>query len=182
MSRIGQLPIPIPQGVEINIDGSNVTVKGPKGQLSRSLHPEMIIAIQDNTIFVSRPTDNSNHRSLHGLTRSLLANMVQGVSQGFRKNLELKGVGYRAQLSGENLVFQVGYSHPVEIKPEPNISLVVEGNNRVSVIGIDKELVGEIAARIRSIRPPNPYTGKGIMYEGEKIRRKAGKAGRIGKG
>lgn len=180
MSRIGRLPIEIPHGVTVTIHKQNVTVKGPKGELSRSFHADISITIEGNTIFVSRPTDNGNHRALHGLTRSLLANMVQGVNDGFRKNLELTGVGYRAQLSGNNLILQVGYSHPIEINPRPNLSLNVEGTNKIVVSGIDKEMVGEIAARIRSVRPPNPYTGKGIKYEGEKVRRKAGKSGRIG--
>lgn len=180
MSRVGRLPIPVPQGVEVTINDSEVVVKGPLGQLSRSFHPEMSITLGENRLVVSRPTDKGIHRALHGLTRSLLANMVNGVSQGFRKNLELSGVGYRARKSGENVVLQVGYSHPVEVSPLPNISLIVEGTNRIGVLGIDKELVGEVAARIRAVRPPNPYTGKGIRYEGEKVRRKAGKAGRIG--
>lgn len=181
MSRVGNKPIVVPQDVEVIINGNEVTVKGPKGGLSRSFHPDMIIALRDGTLTVSRPTDNRIHRSLHGLTRSLLANMVEGVSQGFQKTLELHGVGYRVHQSAEKLVIQVGYTQPVEIAPPSGISLAVEGSTRVSVSGIDKELVGEVAAQIRAVRPPDPYSGKGIGYAGERIRRKAGKAGKVGR-
>jgi len=181
VSRIGRKPIPIPEGVEVKIEGNRVTVKGPKGELSRTFHPDMIISVQDGQIVVSRPSDDRRHRALHGLTRSLLANMVTGVTQGYRKQLELVGVGYRAEMRGENLVLHVGFSHPVEIKPPPGITFSVEGRYKIiNVDGIDKELVGEWAARIRRVRKPEPYKGKGIRYVGERVRRKAGKAGKIG--
>jgi large subunit ribosomal protein L6 len=181
MSRIGRIPIPVPPGVEVKIaDGNKVTVKGPKGQLARTLHPDMRIELNDGMLTVTRPTDSGPHRALHGLTRTLLANMVEGVTNGFRKNLEISGVGYRAQKMGDMLVLQVGYSHPVEIEAPPDISFVVEGINRIGVVGIDKEAVGQVAARIRAVRKPEPYKGKGIRYAGEYIRRKAGKAGRAG--
>lgn len=180
MSRIGRMPIPLPKGVEVKIDGNDVKVKGPKGELVRSLHPEMQITMDDENVVVERPSDEKNHRALHGLTRSLVNNMVMGVSEGFKKTLEMVGVGYRAQMEGVNVVLQVGYSHPVNIVPMPGVTLALEGNNKIIVTGINKEDVGQQAANIRKVRKPNPYTGKGIKYEGEKIRRKAGKAGRIG--
>jgi len=179
MSRIGQLPILIPQGTEVNIAGSRVTVKGPKGELSRDFHPDMSITLRDKNVVVLRPSDNGIHRSLHGLTRSLIANMVDGVTKGFEKILEINGVGYRAQKTGDKLVLQVGYSHQVEIIPLSGISLDVEGTNRIKVTGIDKELVGEMAARIRAIRPPDHYKGKGIKYAGEIVHLKPGKTGRV---
>lgn len=178
MSRIGKMPIPLPQGVEVNIRGNEVTVKGPKGELSRSFSPAISISLNDDIITVSRPSDNRVHRSLHGLTRSLLANMVDGVSKGFQKSLELVGIGYRAQMVEEKLVLQVGYSHPVEVAPPPGISLAV-GTNRINVEGIDKELVGDVAAKIRAIRPPDHYKGKGIRYAGELVRLKPGKSGKV---
>ncbi len=181
MSRVGNKTIDVPQGVEVVIEGSGVTVRGPMGELSRSFSPDMNISLNDGILAVSRPTDNRIHRSLHGLTRSLLANMVDGVTKGFQKTLELHGVGYRAQQSEGKLVIQVGYTKPVEFIPPPGISLVTEGPTRVSVVGIDKEVVGEVAARIRAVRPPDPYLGKGIRYSGEQIRRKAGKSGKVGK-
>ena len=181
MSRIGKMPIEVPQGVEVNIEGSRVTVKGPKGELSRSFDPDISISLVDSTLLVSRPSDSRLHRSLHGLTRSLLSNMVEGVSKGFQKDLELVGVGYRAQKSGDRLVLEVGYSHPVEILPPPEITVEVERTGRISVQGIDKELVGEIAARIRRTRPPDRYKGKGIRYAGEAIRLKPGKSGKVGR-
>jgi large subunit ribosomal protein L6 len=182
MSRIGKLPISLPQGVAVDIRGSEVTVKGPKGELYRSFHPAMSIAIKDGRIVVSRPGDQKIYRALHGLTRSLLANMVEGVDKGFEKVLDIVGVGYRVQKTGEKLVLQIGYSHPVEISSPPGISLVTEGANRIKIQGIDKELVGNVAHRIRAIRPPDSYKGKGIRYSGEVIRLKAGKAGKaIGK-
>lgn len=176
MSRVGEKPIPIPPGVEVQVNGREVLVKGPKGSLSRAFHPDMTIALQDSQLVISRPSDRGFHRALHGLTRSLLFNMVQGVSQGFQRALEVSGVGYRAHKAGEKLTLQVGFSHPVEFIPPPGITLAVEGTNRIVVQGIDKELVGEVAARIRKIRPCDPYKGKGIKYVGERIRRKAGKA------
>ncbi|MFC1998100.1 50S ribosomal protein L6 [Chloroflexota bacterium] len=180
MSRIGRMPIPIPKGIEVNIAGSDVKVKGPKGELARSLHPDMQITMADDNVVVERPSDGKDHRALHGLTRSLVNNMVLGVSEGFKKTLEMVGVGYRAQMDGVNVVLQAGYSHPVNIVPMPGITLALEGNNKIIVTGINKEDVGQQAANIRKVRKPNPYTGKGIKYEGERIRRKAGKAGRIG--
>jgi len=181
MSRVGNKPIAVPPGVEVLIEGDEVMVKGPKGELRRSLPQDMTVSLQDSVVTVSRPTDSRIHRSLHGFTRSTIANMIEGVSQGFRKDLELHGVGYRVQKSGDSLKIQVGYSHPVEIVPPAGITLVSEAPNQVSVLGIEKELVGEIAAQIRAVRPPDPYLGKGIRYAGERIRRKAGKAGKLGR-
>ena len=182
MSRIGQMPIPLPPGVSVNIKKNEVTVKGPKGELRRSFHPVMSIALKDGSLVVSRPSDQKFHLALHGLTRSLLANMVKGVEEGFEKVLEVVGVGYRAQKVDDKLVLQVGYTHPVEISPPQGISLLTEGTNRIKVFGIDKQLVGEVAARIRAVRPPDRYKGKGIRYLGEKIRLKPGKAGKaVGK-
>jgi len=174
------MPIPLPKGVEVKIEGNDVKVKGPKGELARSLHPEMHITMSDDNLLVERPSDEKSHRALHGLTRSLVNNMVMGVSEGFKKTLEMVGVGYRAQMEDANVVLQVGYSHPVNIVPMPGVTLALEGNNKIIITGINKEDVGQQAANIRKVRKPNPYTGKGIKYEGEKIRRKAGKAGRIG--
>jgi large subunit ribosomal protein L6 len=178
MSRIGKKPIEIPQGVQVTLDGTTITVKGPKGELSRALHTDIIVKIEDNTITIERPSDNKLHRSLHGTTRSIVANMVEGVTNGFQKNLELVGVGYRAAKTGNNLVLNVGYSHPVEIVPESGIEIEVPAQTKISVKGIDKERVGAIAANIRSVRLPEPYKGKGIRYEGEKVRRKEGKTGK----
>ena len=180
MSRIGLMPVPLPKGVTVNIEGSTVQVKGPKGELVRTLNSEMQIKLEDNRLLVERPTDQRRHRALHGLTRSLLNNMVLGVSQGFTRRLEIEGVGYRAEIQGKNLVLNVGFSHPVVVEPPPGISFEVEKGTRVlSVLGADKEMVGEMAARIRRIRPPEPYKGKGIRYQGEHVRRKAGKAGKV---
>jgi large subunit ribosomal protein L6 len=178
MSRIGKKPIDIPQAVQVTLDGTTITVKGPKGELSRALHTDIIVKIEDNTITIERPSDNKLHRSLHGTTRSIVANMVEGVTNGFQKNLELVGVGYRAAKTGNNLVLNVGYSHPVEIVPESGIEIEVPAQTKISVKGIDKERVGAIAANIRSVRLPEPYKGKGIRYEGEKVRRKEGKTGK----
>ncbi|WP_066640463.1 50S ribosomal protein L6 [Desulfolucanica intricata] len=177
MSRIGKLPIEIPQGVEVQIDGNNVKVKGPKGELQREIHKDMILKKVDNQLVVERPSDQKNHRSLHGLTRTLLNNMIVGVTKGYEKKLELVGVGYRASLQGKKLVLSVGYSHPVEFEPEAGLEIEVPANNRIVVKGINKEKVGALAANIRAVREPEPYKGKGIKYEGEYIRRKAGKAG-----
>lgn len=179
MSRIGRLPIPIPKGVQVDIKGSHVTMKGPKGELSRSFNPDMTISLLDGQIVVARSTDDQQHRALHGLTRALLANMVTGVTTGYRKDLEIQGVGYRAEMRGKNLVLYVGFSHPVEIAPPLGITLGIESRGKNIVIeGIDKELVGEMAARVRRVRPPEPYKGKGIRYVGEYVRQKAGKAGK----
>ena len=175
MSRIGRMPINKPPGVTVTIKGSEVTVKGPKGELHRSLSPDMSVKLKDNILTVSRPSDDRQHRSLHGLTRTLVANMVEGVTNGFDKTLEIVGVGYRAEKSGDNLVLRVGYSHLVEVKPLPGISLSVEGANRIKVSGINREMVGQMAAEIRSIRPPDSYKGKGLRYAGEVVRLKAGK-------
>jgi large subunit ribosomal protein L6 len=178
MSRIGLMPIPVPQGVKVNIKGSEVTVEGSKGKLVRLFHPDMSIALKDGNLLVARPSDNRNHRALHGLTRSLLANMVEGVTKGFEKVLELSGVGYRAQKAGDKISLQIGFSHPVEFTPPTGIEIVVEGTNRVKIMGVDKELVGETAAQIRAIRPVDSYKGKGVKYAGEKLRLKPGKAGK----
>ncbi len=179
MSRIGKLPIPIPSGVTVDISGNIVTVKGPKGQLSRAVPSEMILKLENNVLKVERPSDSKKHRALHGLTRTLIANMVDGVSKGFEKTLDIVGVGYRAEKSGSNLILRIGFSHPVEITPLPGVSLELEGTNRIKVLGINKEDVGEMAAEIRSIRPPDAYKGKGIRYTGEAVRLKPGKAGKV---
>lgn len=177
MSRIGKRPVTVPGNVKVNIDGQTVTVEGPKGTLSRTLRPEVSVVLEDGTLLVTRKGDDKDERSLHGLSRTLVANMVEGVTTGFTKSLELVGVGYRATLQGKKLVLTVGYSHPVEIDPPAGIEIAVEGANKVHVKGADKQLVGDIAADIRSVRPPEPYKGKGIKYAGEVIRRKAGKSG-----
>jgi large subunit ribosomal protein L6 len=176
MSRIGKQPIAIPQGVEVSVDESRVTVKGPRGQLAQSFHPDMRILLEDGTLRVERTDDERTHRSLHGLTRTLIANMVEGVTMGFEKRLEIVGVGYRAALKGSALELAVGYSHPVSFPPPPGIEFEVPAPNRLVVRGIDKQQVGEIAAEIRKVRKPEPYKGKGIRYEGEYVRKKAGKA------
>jgi len=181
MSRIGRQPIPVPAGVDVRIDGNTVLVKGPKGQLEKELHRDMIIRYEDGRLLVERPSDNKIHRSLHGLTRTLLNNMVVGVTSGFQKNLELVGVGYRASKQGNKLVLAVGYSHPVEIEPEPGLEIEVPAPTKISVKGVDREKVGALAAAIRAVREPEPYKGKGVRYEGERIRRKVGKAGGKGK-
>jgi len=181
MSRIGLLPIAVPRGTEVKINGSEVVAKGSKGELRRRLHPAISIALKDECLIVTRPSDSKIHRSLHGLTRSLLANMIAGVSEGFEKTLEINGVGYRAQKAGDKLLLQVGYANAVEFSPPPGISITVEGTNRIHVTGIDKEIVGETAAKIRAIRPADSYKGKGIKYVGEKLRLKPGKSGKIGK-
>jgi len=181
MSRIGSLPIAIPQGTEVKIDGSEVVVKGSKGELRRRFHPDISIALKDGCLIVTRPSDSKIHRSLHGLTRSLLANMVTGVSAGFEKVLEINGVGYRAQKTGDKLLLQVGYANTVEVPTPPGINITVEGTNRIRVNGVDKEAVGEAAARIRAIRPADSYKGKGIKYSDEKLHLKPGKSGKIGK-
>jgi len=176
MSRIGKKPIEIPAGVTVTIaDDNTVTVKGAKGELTRSFSPDMIIKVEENVLTVSRPSEIKEHRALHGTTRSLLGNMVDGVSKGFERGLELIGVGYRASKSGNKLVLNVGYSHPVEITPETGIEIEVPTQTKVLVKGTDKERVGAIAANIRDVRPPEPYKGKGIRYEGEFVRRKEGK-------
>ncbi|HEX2923910.1 MAG TPA: 50S ribosomal protein L6 [Chloroflexota bacterium] len=177
MSRIGKMPIPVPKGVQVEIKGNVVTVSGPKGKLSQALHPDMKIEQNGSEIQVSRPTDNRIHRSLHGLTRSLINNMVEGVTNGYTRRLEVAGVGYRVQQVGKDLVLQLGFSHPVQVIAPEGISLGVEGNNRILVSGIDKQVVGETAAQIRRVRPPEPYKGKGIKFAEEQVRRKVGKTG-----
>jgi large subunit ribosomal protein L6 len=191
MSRIGKTPIPVPSGVEVQVQDSVITVKGPKGTLTRDVHPDMIVKVEDGKVLVERPSDDKFHKSLHGLTRTLIANMIQGVTQGFEKVLHIYGTGYRADVSGGKLVLQVGYSHPVEIEPRPGIQFEVgqgvvqyEGRETriptVIVRGIDKQLVGQQAAEIRAVRKPEPYKGKGIRYATEIVRRKAGKSGKAG--
>jgi len=178
MSRIGKKPIEIPSGVTITNDNNTVTVKGPKGELTRSFNSDLTIQIEENVITITRPSESKEHRTIHGTTRSLLANMVEGVSKGFEKGLELIGVGYRAQKQGNKLVLNVGYSHPVEIEPEAGVEVEVPSNTKIIVKGINKERVGALAANIRDVRPPEPYKGKGIRYEGEYVRRKEGKTGK----
>ena len=181
MSRIGRQPIAIPAGVEVNIEGTLVSVKSSKGQASRLLHKDMIIKLENGVLTVERPTDNKDHRSLHGLTRTLIANMVTGVTQGFTRTLEINGVGYRAAKSGTKLNLTLGFSHPLEIEPPAGVSVEVPQPNRIVISSISKEDVGAFAAKIRSYREPEPYKGKGIKYEGEVVRRKVGKAGAKGK-
>lgn len=177
MSRIGRKPVPIPESVSVVADGATVTVKGPKGSLSRRFDPEIGIEIADGEIRVTRPSESKRHRALHGLTRTLLANMVQGVTEGFRRQLEIQGVGYRAEERPDGLRLIVGYSHTVDYDVPDGISIAVEKNTLVTVEGIDKEVVGQVAADLRAVRPPEPYKGKGIRYLGERVRRKAGKTG-----
>ena len=178
MSRVGRKPVEIPAGVTVTLNGHTVTVKGPKGELTRTFHSDIEIKVEDNNVVVNRPSDEKLHRSLHGTTRAIIANMVEGVSKGFERNLELIGVGYRAQKQGKKLVLNVGYSHPVEIEPEEGIEIEVPANTKISIKGTDKERVGALAANIRDVRPPEPYKGKGIRYEGEFVRRKEGKTGK----
>ncbi len=178
MSRIGKRPISIPSKVTIAIDGQTVLVKGPKGELERTLPSEVEVMQDDGTVFVNRRGESRPARQRHGLCRTLVSNMIEGVSQGFQKKLEIQGVGYRAQVQGRNLILNVGYSNPVQIEPPEGISLAVEGNTNITVSGIDKEAVGNIAAQIRAVRPPEPYKGKGIRYSNELVRRKAGKSGK----
>lgn len=178
MSRIGKRPITVPSKVSVTINGSEVTVKGPKGELSRVLPAAVIVEQEGDTITVKRRDESRVARQLHGLSRTLVANMVQGVSDGFQRRLEIQGVGYRAQVQGRNLTLNVGYSHPVQIVPPEGVQIAVENNTNVIVSGFNKELVGNTAAKIRDIRPPEPYKGKGIRYAGEMVRRKAGKAGK----
>lgn len=180
MSRIGKMPIELPSGVKVDINGSDVTVTGSKGKLVQRIHNDILVRKENSTVYVERPSDSRQHRSLHGLTRALLNNMVIGVSDGYRRKLEIVGVGYRAEVKGKNLVLNVGYSHSVEIPPPSDVAFEVEDRGKtIFVAGIDKQVVGEICAKIRKVRPPEPYKGKGIRYEGEYVRRKAGKAGKI---
>ena len=178
MSRIGKLPIPVPAGVEVKIDGQNIDVKGPKGTLSLVVSAPITIVLEDNTITVTRPDDERLSRSLHGLTRTLIANNIHGVTEGFSKGLEIVGTGYRVTAKGADLEFALGYSHSITVQPPAGISFSVEGNTKVTVSGIDKQAVGEVAANIRKLRKPEPYKGKGVRYAGEVVRRKAGKSGK----
>jgi large subunit ribosomal protein L6 len=178
MSRIGRQPIPIPSGVEVKIEGPHVSVKGPKGLLEQDLHPAMKISIADGVVSVERPSEEREHRALHGLTRSLVANMVEGVTNGYAKTLEIQGVGYRAALKGSTLELAVGFSHPVVVEPPKGVTFEVPQPTRIIVSGADKQAVGQIAANIRAIRKPDAYKGKGIRYQGEYVRKKAGKAGK----
>jgi large subunit ribosomal protein L6 len=177
MSRIGKKPVSVPKGVSVDLQGSTVAVKGPRGELRRSLHPEMKLALSDGVFTVERPSEDKRHKALHGLTRTLVQNMVEGVSTGFSKTLEIQGVGYKAEAKpyGVNLI--VGYSHPVKYEAPKGIKISVENNTVVKIEGADKEVVGQVAAELRSVRPPEPYKGKGIRYQGEQVRRKAGKTG-----
>ena len=180
MSRVGQMPITVPSGVDVIIKGSHVRVKGPKGQMEHTFPAAMEISQKDGIVSIHRPSDERTHRALHGMTRALINNMVTGVSTGFEKVLEINGVGYRAEMAGDNLVLHVGYSHPVEVEPPEGISFELDNRTRqIKVMGYDKQSVGHIAANIRKVRPPEPYKGKGIKYLDERIRRKAGKAGKV---
>jgi large subunit ribosomal protein L6 len=179
MSRIGKLPITIPAGVAIKIEEQKITVSGPKGELARDFNRNMTINQEGNTLTVTRANDSKENRSLHGLTRTLLANMVEGVSKGFEKTLEIRGVGYRVEKTGDNLVIRIGFSHPVDFSAPAGITLSVDGTTKIMVAGISKETVGETAAKIRAIRPPDSYKGKGIRYAGETVRLKPGKAGKV---
>ena len=178
MSRIGRLPIPVPAGVEVKIDGNDVSVKGPKGTLSLVVSAPITVALEDGNVVVTRPDDERNSRSLHGLTRTLIANQIQGVTEGYTKGLEIVGTGYRVTAKGSDLEFALGYSHPILVTPPSGITFTVEGNTKVTVSGIDKQAVGEVAANIRKLRKPEPYKGKGVRYAGEVVRRKAGKSGK----
>jgi large subunit ribosomal protein L6 len=177
MSRIGKKPIPVPNGVAITVNGSAITVKGPKGELSRTLHKDMQIKLENGTLLVERPSDEDMHRALHGLTRSLVANMVEGVTTGYKKQLEITGVGYKAEVKPFGLQLALGYSHPIEYRAPAGIKITAPQPTSVVIEGADKEKVGQVAAEIRSLRKPEPYKGKGVKYQGEQIRRKAGKAG-----
>jgi large subunit ribosomal protein L6 len=177
VSRIGKRPVAIPKGVTVSVSGNLVDVKGPKGQLSRTLHPELSVAVEGTGVVVQRSSDSAKHKALHGLSRALVANMVWGVTRGYEKSLEIQGVGYRAETKPFGLALLVGLSHPVDFKAPPGIKLVAEQPTLVKVQGCDKELVGQVAANLRAVRPPEPYKGKGIRYVGEKVRRKAGKTG-----
>ncbi len=178
MSRIGRLPIPLSPKVQVTVEGNSVTVKGPKGELSMEKHPDVGLQVEEGKLVVTRSTDQPRHRALHGLTRALLANMVTGVEHGFTRTLELQGVGYRAQQAGSKVTLALGFSHPVDVEPPPGVTIEVEGTSRIHVKGIDKQMVGQVAANIRKLRPPEPYKGKGIRYMDERVRRKAGKAGK----
>jgi len=181
MSRIGKRPVPLPKGVTATIDGRTVTVKGPKGEISRTVHAELSLALEEESVAVKRPSDEPRHKALHGLTRTLVANMVEGVTKGFSKSLEIQGVGYKAEVKPFGVQLVVGYSHPVPYHAPKGIKISVDNNTQVRVEGVDKELVGQVAAELRSVRPPEPYKGKGIRYVGEQVRRKAGKTAQAAK-
>ncbi len=181
MSRIGRRPVPLPAGVTARVEGRQITVKGPRGEISRTIHPELTLALQDNTVAVERPSDENRHKALHGLTRTLVANMVDGVTKGFSKSLEIQGVGYKAEPKPFGVQVTVGFSHPVPYHAPKGIKISVESNVVMKVEGVDKELVGQVAAELRAIRPPEPYKGKGIRYVGEQVRRKAGKTAQAAK-
>ena len=178
MSRIGRLPIPVPAGVEVKIDGNNVEVKGPKGTLSLAVAAPITVAVEDGNVIVTRPDDERTSRSLHGLTRTLIANNIVGVTQGFTKGIEIVGTGYRVTAKGSAIEFALGYSHPILVEPPAGITFTVDGNTKLTVSGIDKQAVGEVAANLRKLRKPEPYKGKGVRYAGEVVRRKAGKSGK----
>ena len=177
MSRIGKRPIPLPKGVTVSVEGNTVKVKGPKGELQRTVHPELKIALENGELTVTRPSDEARHKALHGLSRTLVANMVEGTAKGFQKTLELVGVGYKAEKRPYGLQLALGFSHPIEYKAPKGITLSAPQPTQIVIDGADKEIVGQVAAEIRSLRPPEPYKGKGVKYQGEQIRRKAGKAG-----
>jgi large subunit ribosomal protein L6 len=181
MSRIGKRPVPLPKGVTATIDGRTVTVKGPKGEISRAVHAELRLELEEQSVTVKRPSDEPRHKALHGLTRTLVANMVEGVTKGFSKSLEIQGVGYKAEVKPFGVQLVVGYSHPVPYHAPKGIKISVDNNTQVKVEGVDKELVGQVAAELRSVRPPEPYKGKGIRYVGEQVRRKAGKTAQAAK-
>ena len=178
MSRIGRLPIPVPAGVEVKIDGNNVSVKGPKGTLNHVVPAPIEVVLEENNVVVTRPDDERDSRSLHGLTRTLIANQIHGVTQGFSKGIEIVGTGYRVTAKGSDIEFALGYSHPIYVKAPAGITFTVEGNTKLTVSGIDKQAVGEVAANLRKLRKPEPYKGKGVRYAGEVVRRKAGKSGK----
>ena len=182
MSRIGRMPVNVPSGVNVKVENGGVRVKGPKGELGIDVTHPITVRVEGSAVMVARPNDEKRSRQLHGLTRTLIANMVDGVTKGFARNLEIVGVGYRAQMQGKKLSLQLGYSHPVVVDPPAGITIAVEGTNKISVSGPDKQQVGQLAAQIRDIRPPEPYKGKGIRYEGERVRRKLGKAGKTAGG
>ena len=181
MSRIGKKPIPLPPGVTAQVEGRRITVKGPRGEIGRTIHPDLAVAVEDGVIVVRRPSDENRHKALHGLTRTLIANMVDGVTKGFAKALEIQGVGYKAELKPFGMQLSVGFSHPVAYRAPAGIKISVDNNVLVKIEGVDKELVGQVAAEIRAIRPPEPYKGKGIRYAGEQVRRKAGKTAQAAK-
>ena len=181
MSRIGRKPVPLPKGVTAQLDGRRITIKGPKGELSRTVHADLALAVEENAVVVRRPSDEARHKALHGLTRTLVANMVEGVTKGFVKSLEIQGVGYKAEPKPFGVQLVVGFSHPVPYHAPQGIKITVTNNVNVKIEGIDKELVGQVAAELRNVRPPEPYKGKGIRYAGEQVRRKAGKTAQAAK-